>query len=180
MLRKIVICILAFLGVLVPLALHASEQGSAFASLLAENRVELTLNYDFRQGKDSYKGKATVITQDGCFILKAGEISVYGGTQLCCSVNSSSKEIVLENALRLDLGSNPQILLSALGLDPEEYGVKFSYSPDGMLSAVEAKGDASSMSVAVKSIKKSPKASLEDFSYDWASAGPKWVVTDLR
>lgn len=173
------ICLLCALALSVlPVAMSAQEN---FFRALRENRVEMNLDYEFSQDGQSHRGKAVLTVQDSCFRLESQAMTVYCDGTKSVSVNSSTKEVVVEYAFDFDGDTEPADLLEALGVDTDKSDVNCTYDSFGMLSTIEASlSSGASLSVKVKSIKKHAKGDCSAFAFDYSALGPKWVVTDLR
>ncbi len=163
------------------LSLHAQNRHGMLGVDTEDKKVEMVVSYEFRSGIDAGKGRASLVIQDGCFRLESNGFEVYSDGKSCWTVNPSARELVVDNAITIDMNASPKQLLEILGMNPDRSDVDVVYGADGALSTMKATlHDGTQLSLTVRSIKTSARGDISVFTYDEGSIGPRWVVTDLR
>jgi len=151
---------------------RAQDATTYFKSLLESGRITAVYQYDV-DGSVPANGCGTAVIEGNCFRISGGGIEMLCDGSAVYTVDTRAKEAYIEMADGASgLLADPRRFLEGikdLKYDASSVSGSFSHPESGtvrfMLSDIR---------------KATPSGNREEFRFDTASAGPDWVVTDLR
>jgi len=152
----------------------------SFLAKVKDSRVVINYVFDAEKGSKSYGGSGVITTQDLAYKLETDGIAVYDDLESNWTVNSSSKEVSIDDSNASDFFEKPASILSLLGLNPKKAKVSVRMVNEKSFELDATLSDGMRISVRAVVDQLLPKASLSDFAYDTSVLGKDWMVTDLR
>ncbi len=161
-------------ALLAPLFLRAQgDPAVLLRTLLESGRITAVYNYDL-DGNVPLNGCGTAVLEGNCFRLSSGSLQILCDGSAIYTVDSSAKEVYIENA---DSAGSPL-------KDPERLlsGIRdLKYNGNTVSGSIDDPQKGSVLNFLLTDISRSAASgSLDEFRFDTASAGPDWVITDLR
>ena len=164
--------------------LHLSAQDGLspeFKARMSEGMVCMSYSWLADNNGRQYGGDGIVVCQDGAFLLKSPDFSVYDDGESMWTVYEAAKEVVGETSARLDITGDPASMLKLFGFEKKGAEVRFINDKEGNLSGIDLKlKDGTQVSIVIPEILFQERDSLAVFSFDPSTLDSSYVVTDLR
>lgn len=172
----------ALVGMLNATAVSAQTEMAEFASMLENSRLVLKFNFNVQdQSGKSFQGNGDLVFQGGAYCFSSNGIKVISNGKDMWTVSRDNHEVVVEAAVPVDL-KHPEQLLPLIGQNTKNTDIKVDYDANGLPSSIVASmKNGGRLKVTVTKARLEPESpSLSDFTFDTASLGSSWTVTDLR
>ena len=161
-------------------ALSASAQSIPLLDKVPGHRV--TFDYVYYLSKDGRpefevtSGKVTV--QDNAYVMTGLGLEVFSDGTTRVSLDRTAKEVLVETVEKEDVFTNPALFIGAYRQYRDR--IKVNASGKDSLDVTLTLDDDASGRFVLSDIKFTDKGDAGDFSFDPGSAGPGFVITDLR
>lgn len=162
-------------------ALEKEDQLAKFAKAIEGRRVSATFTASFDYANNFYSKDGSLIYQSGLYFLRLGDLSFYNDGKSQWALDMENRELVIDNAVKIDFLSNSNNLPSMFGVnDPLGVSVKYSSSTSYPESITISLRRGESIYLKISDIKITNEGPSEDFSFDPWTLPANWFVTDLR